>query len=114
MNEPFIIPPQSRVLVTGATGLTGRVLTRALVARGVHVCAIARTTSRLDGLADLPIEWVRGDVFDPETVQRAARDAGYVVHLASSHRSEAEDTERCRLVHVRSTELLLDAVRRQP
>ncbi len=40
-----------RVLVTGATGFTGRVLTQKLLASGARVRVIARETSKLGDLA---------------------------------------------------------------
>ena len=38
----YTIPPETRVLVTGATGFTGSVLVRKLVQMGLKVVAIAR------------------------------------------------------------------------
>jgi hypothetical protein len=43
----------TRVLVTGATGFTGSVLTRKLAKAGLQVHAIARASSRLDGFQDV-------------------------------------------------------------
>ncbi len=48
------------VLVTGATGFTGRVVTRKLVEHGAKVRAIARQSSILGDLEDLDIKWFRG------------------------------------------------------
>jgi dihydroflavonol-4-reductase len=106
------VPAGTTVLVTGATGFTGSVLARRLVAHGLRVRAIARRSSRLDALADLPIEWFRGDVFDPEVVEAAARGARYIFHLAAAYRQAAVPDEHYRLVHVTSTELLAGAARR--
>ena len=49
------IPENTRVLVTGATGFTGSVLTRKLVDAGVRVSAIARHTAELLGLDVLTV-----------------------------------------------------------
>lgn len=110
--EPLALPPGTPVLVTGATGFTGAVLARRLVERGLRVRAIARRTSRLEALADLPIEWIRGDVFDPGVVERAAAGARCIFHLAAAYRQAAVSDEYYRLVHGTSTELLFDVARR--
>ena len=55
------IPVNSSVLVTGATGFTGIVLTRKLVEAGLKVSAVARKSSNLEPLKDLDITWFRGD-----------------------------------------------------
>lgn len=101
-------------LVTGATGFSGAVLARRLVAAGVSVRAIARPTSSLDALRDLPIEWVRGEVFDQSTVARAMEGVHFVFHLAAAYRTAASDDDYYRKVHVESTERLVLAAQRQP
>jgi nucleoside-diphosphate-sugar epimerase len=108
------LPAGTPVLVTGATGFTGSVLVRRLAGRGLQVRAIARRSSSLEALADLPIEWVRGDVFDPDVVERAAAGVRCIFHLAAAYRQAAVPDEYYRLVHGTSTELLVDAARRTP
>lgn len=114
MNEPLAIPPGTPVLVTGATGFTGAVLTRLLVSRGVQVRAIARASSRLEALADLPVDWIRGEVYDPATVEAAMEGVRYVFHVAAAYRQAGVGDDVYGLVHVRSTQRLVDAARRQP
>lgn len=94
------------VLVTGATGFTGSVLTRKLVVAGARVKAIARHSSDLSHLDDLDVEWFRGDVFDPETVSAAMKDVEYVFHLATAYRQGGTDGEYFQKIHVESTMLL--------
>lgn len=106
------LPAGTLVLVTGATGFTGSVLVRRLAGRGLRVRAIARRSSSLEALGDLPIEWVRGEVFDPDVVERAAAGARCIFHLAAAYRQAAVSDEYYRLVHGTSTELLADAARR--
>ena len=101
-------------LVTGATGFSGGVLARRLVAAGARVRAVARTTSSLDALRDLPIEWVRGEVFDEVTIARASEGIHFVFHLAAAYRTAARDDEYNRQVHVVSTQHLVRSARRQP
>ena len=117
MKLPANLPYQpdvfagTTVLVTGATGFTGSVLVRKLCEAGATVRAIARASSKIETLADLPIEWIRGEVFDPDTIKRAAADVDFIFHLAAAYREARVSDEHYHRVHVSSTELLLDAVR---
>ena len=99
----------SRVLVTGASGFTGACLVKKLIAAGVAVRAIARTSSNLGQFEGLPIEWVRGDVYDPATVHRAGRDVEYIFHAAAAFRAAKIDDAEYHRVHVDSTKLLAEA-----
>ncbi|MCS6770652.1 MAG: NAD-dependent epimerase/dehydratase family protein [Kiritimatiellae bacterium] len=102
-----------QVLVTGATGFTGSVLTRKLVERGARVRAITRRDPP-ESLRELPVEWIRGQVFDPQTVREAADGAEYVFHIAAAYRTAGIPDEMYGLVHVTSTKLLVEAVSRNP
>jgi nucleoside-diphosphate-sugar epimerase/phosphohistidine swiveling domain-containing protein len=66
-----------RILVTGASGVFGRVLCRDLVRRGAEVVALARRTVDIAGVSSFS-----GDIRDAETVERAMRGCDRVVHLA--------------------------------
>ncbi len=98
--------PGVSVLVTGATGYTGAVLTRKLVALGCKVRAVARASSDVSQFEGLPIEWIRGDVFDEPTIAQAVRGVAYVFHVAAAYREANITDETYRLVHVESTRLL--------
>src|SRR5690606_32092944 len=98
------------VLVTGATGFTGRVLVRQLRARGCRVRGIARVSSSLAGLEDLEVEWVRGEVYDPATIAAAADGVDYIFHLAAAYREAKVADDVYEKVHVVSTQLLAEAV----
>jgi 2-alkyl-3-oxoalkanoate reductase len=66
-----------KVLVTGATGLIGAGVARALAARGEYVTVLQRRSSEL-GLAE-----IRADVTDAEAMGRATAGQDAVVHLAA-------------------------------
>ncbi|MFP5371903.1 MAG: NAD-dependent epimerase/dehydratase family protein, partial [Actinomycetes bacterium] len=66
-----------KVLVTGASGLLGRVTTQHLLARGDEVTVLQRRPS------GLPCAEVLGDIADPSLVARAAAGQDAVVHLAA-------------------------------
>ncbi len=102
------------VLVTGATGFTGAVLTRKLAAAGAVVRAIARPTSNTAQFSGLPIRWFRGEVFDPALVDEAMRGVSHVFHLAAAYREAKAGEEANRSVHVESTRILARAASTAP
>ena len=102
------------MLVTGATGFTGRVLTRKLADAGARVRAIARRSSDLGELAELDIKWYRGDVFDPDIVTAAVKGVEYIFHVAAVFREVKPSDEGYRRVHLDSTKLLAKAALEVP
>ena len=94
------------VLVTGATGFTGRVVTRKLVEHGARVRAIARQSSKLGDLEELDIQWFRGEVYDPATVKSACHGVQYIFNLAAAFREVKESDDAYRKVHLDATQLL--------
>ena len=108
------IPQGSNVLVTGATGYTGIALVKRLLEEGANVRAIARASSDLSPFEGKDIEWIRGEVFDKETLQKGMVDIQYVFHVAAAFR-EAKSTEQDYWnVHVGSTQLLCAEALKQP
>jgi len=105
-NDYLSFPSGARVLVTGASGYTGTVLVKKLVAQGASVRAIARTSSNLTPFEGLPIEWIRGDVFDPATTTQATQGIEYVIHVAAAYREAKITDETYHKVHIESTKLL--------
>lgn len=110
MSLGIELPKGARILVTGATGFTGRVLTRKLAAAGARVVAIVRKSSQRRDLDGLPVEWIEGDVFDPEVVQQATRGVEYIFHVAAAYREAKITDDTYRKVHVDSTKLLAESV----
>ncbi|MFZ5478511.1 MAG: NAD-dependent epimerase/dehydratase family protein [Myxococcota bacterium] len=118
--------------ITGATGLLGNNLARALVERGEHVRLLVRGASRkeLDGI---DAERVEGDLADASALRRCFEGADVVVHSAAmvwigyGRRAEMERVNvegtraACaaiapgqRLVHVSSVDALGMRTRAQP
>ncbi len=105
---------KQQVLVTGATGFTGQTLCRKLCAAGAHVRAIARPSSNIAVLDDVDITWIRGDVFDQQTLTTAAQDINYIFHVAAAFNEEMDSDEDYRKVHVYSTQMLAKLVTGKP
>jgi dihydroflavonol-4-reductase len=97
---------KATVLVTGATGFTGSLLTKKLLAAGSVVHAIARPSSDLSAFGDARIRWFRGNVFDPTVVAAAMEGVTHVFHLAAAYREAKAGPEVNHNVHVASTTLL--------
>lgn len=114
MALSFSFQAGTRVLVTGATGYTGQVLTKKLVQLGCQVRAIARASSNLAPFGEMPITWIRGDVFDPQTVAEAVQGVEYVFHVAAAYREAKITDETYTKVHVESTKLLAQALKGSP
>lgn len=108
------MPRGAKVLVTGATGYTGQVLTRKLVELGCDVRAIARGSSDLSPFSGMNITWIRGDVFDPETIRQALPGIEYIFHVAAAYREAKISDETYRRVHIESTKLLAEGVVNEP
>jgi len=104
----------SVALVTGASGFSGSLLVRKLVACGVEVRAIARQSSDLTQFGSLALKWFRGDVFDPETIKTASQGVDYIFHLAAAYREAGIKDETYFKVHVESTRLLAEAAIKNP
>jgi dihydroflavonol-4-reductase len=79
-------------LVTGGNGFIGSHLVEALVKKGYQVRCLVRTTSNLRWLEDMPLEYVYGDVTDPDSLTSAVHGADYVYHIAGVVEAKRTDT----------------------
>lgn len=75
-----------KILVTGAAGFLGSHVTRQLVARGEDVRVLLRASSSNHAIADLPLEYVTGDLRDPASLRRAVEGIEQVFHVAADYR----------------------------
>jgi len=83
--------PTDLVLVTGGSGFLGSAVVRALIARGLRVRALVRSSSPLDNLTGLDCEVVAGDLTDRESLRAAIRGVRYLFHVAADYRLWARD-----------------------
>ena len=72
-----------KILVTGATGNVGSVLISNLTAMGAQVRALTRNESSAQGLRDVGVEVVIGDLDQPETLNEAFSGADHVFLLTA-------------------------------
>jgi nucleoside-diphosphate-sugar epimerase len=105
-----------RVFVAGATGVVGRLVVRELVARGHVVIGLARSPANEAVLYRLGAMPASGDLFDADSLTRAAAGAEVVMHLATAIPAGARQTLRdWRLndrIRTEGTANLFDAARR--
>ena len=101
------------VFLTGATGFLGSVLARTLLSEGFGVRAIHRKRSAFDLLDDIKgeIEWIEGDVLDPESLEQGMIGVDGVFHCAAFLGFEGKRSEKQLMdVNVTGTANVVDAV----
>lgn len=82
------LPPRE-VLVTGATGFTGKKLALELTRRGQRVRALVRGRERAEPLVAAGVSLYDGDIRDADAVARAAEGVDRIYHIAAVFRSAA-------------------------
>ena len=100
-----------RVAITGATGLVGGNLAKALLDSGREVVATKRATSRTDHLAGLDLTWKEATLAEPEALAAAFEGCEAVFHCAAAVSIKAEVTPTLHAANVVGTENLLQACR---
>ena len=96
-----------KVLVTGASGLVGASLMRALVAQGREVRAMVHTDRR--ALEGLDVEPFPADVRDPASLERAMAGVDVVYHLAATVSVAVDKGGVIEAVNVLGTHNVVDA-----
>jgi dihydroflavonol-4-reductase len=99
-------------LVTGASGFLGSHIARQLVARGESVRVLLRPSSQNRAIADLPLEYVTGDLRDTASLDRAMNGIGRVFHVAADYRLWAKHSQDIYDSNVGGTKNVLAAAKR--
>jgi len=95
------------IVITGASGLVGGNLVRALLAQERPVRALVHHDRRaLDGLR---VETVSADLSDPASLEQAFRGAQVVYHLAGSISIRMDNWEELQRVNVEGTRNVVEA-----
>lgn len=98
-------------LVTGATGLVGNNVVRALLGRNEEVRVLVRASADPRPLAGLDLVRFEGDVREPDAVRRAIAGADRVVHAAARVHIGWTDLELQQAVNVTGTRNVAQAAR---
>lgn len=101
-----------KILVTGAAGFLGSHLTRQLVARGADVRVLLRPSSNNRAIADLPLEYMTGDLRDAASLDRALAGVQRVFHVAADYRLWSKRSQDIYDSNVGGTKNLLAAAKR--
>src|SRR5579859_2449347 len=102
----------AKILVTGAAGFLGSHVARQLSARGADVRVLLRPSSSNRAIADLPLEYVTGDLRDPASLDRALVGIQKVFHVAADYRLWSKRSQDIYDSNVGGTKNLLEAARR--
>jgi dihydroflavonol-4-reductase len=73
------------IFITGCNGLVGSSIARKLLTEGEKIIALKRNASDLSLLKDIEtsIEWVEGDIFDTEILNKIMERCDTVIHAAA-------------------------------
>jgi len=96
-----------KILVTGASGLVGANLVRALLEQGRDVRALVHEDRR--ALSGLDLETVSGDLRHPPSLEAAMAGVQLVYHLAGSISLSMDRAPQLKAINVQGTRNLVDA-----
>ena len=100
-----------KVLVTGASGFTGSVLTQKLVQQGHEVRVFVRNKAKMQFPEVSQVEVVESDITDIEAMKRAVEGVERVYHIAGLFRQAGVPDQAYKDVNVTATENLLELSR---
>ena len=80
------------VLVVGATGHLGRLITRSLLARGTDMCILVRQGSAWESLKEAGAEVCFGDLKSRDTLDAACEGVDVVITTANAAQREGADS----------------------
>lgn len=97
------------VAVTGGTGHLGNVVIRKLIDGGCAVSALVRSPAASARLLRTPNRVARGDLADPEALDRCFSGCRSVIHAAAMVSTDDRDARRLREVNVEGTRAVVEA-----
>jgi len=100
-----------KCFVTGATGFLGTHVARQLLAKGVELRLLVRTTSRTENIDDLAAERVVGDLRDLESLKKGMAGCEFVFHVAADYRLWTRNGRELYDSNVEGTRNILRAAR---
>jgi nucleoside-diphosphate-sugar epimerase len=103
---------KGRILVTGATGMVGSLVCRKAHEAGYTVRALVRRSADRSLLEGIEIEFVEGDLSEPESFPAAVADVQYIVHTAAKV-GDWGHADDYRAINVFALEQLLNAAERE-
>jgi len=98
-----------KAFVTGATGFIGSNVVRALLKRGVRVCALVRPNANRNNLDGLDVELVEGDLLDFDSLKRGMDGCEQVYHVGALYSFWVRPRRLIHDVNVEGTRNVLQA-----
>ncbi|MFB6341614.1 SDR family oxidoreductase [Saccharicrinis sp. FJH62] len=98
-----------KIFVTGATGFIGKQLVLRLVDEGHEVHALFRSPEKKKELVQPGIKFFKGDILDPDSLDKALAGCEIVFHLAAFARLWDKDPDSWYRINVTGTENVLQA-----
>lgn len=98
-----------KALVTGSTGFIGSNLVEKLIARGYSVSCLIRKSTKVERINELPVELVKADYGDINSLRPAVEGVDYVFHIGGV--TKAKDKRVYFIGNHVTTKNLLAAVR---
>src|SRR2546423_11611290 len=99
-------------LVTGASGFLGSHVASHLVPQGEDGRGLVGRWGQNRSIGDLSLEYVTGDLRDPDSLQRAKKGVQRVFHVAADYRLWARRSKEIYESNVGGTKNLLEAAKR--
>ncbi len=99
------------VFITGANGLLGSFICRALLLAGYEVRALKRANSNLDLVEDIKdqVEWVEGDILDLMGIEKQLECVDTVIHCAALVSYNKKDKQALYKTNVEGTANIVNA-----
>ena len=101
----------SKVLVTGATGFIGNHVTRLCLEQGDEVRVMVMPGEDRSPLAGMEVEFVEGNLLDPDSLAKAVRGVNRLYHLAALFAVWTKDPDLHYKINVNGTRHLMRAAK---
>ncbi|HSF45976.1 MAG TPA: SDR family oxidoreductase [Chitinophagaceae bacterium] len=99
------------ILITGSTGYIGSLLTTKLASQGEDLRILVRKDPQIPEFNKPNIRTFKGDINDPESLQKALQGVDRVYHMAAYARLWAKDPNTFKLINVEGTRNVLAAAK---
>jgi nucleoside-diphosphate-sugar epimerase len=78
------------IALTGATGFIGRTLALRLLSSGWQIRGLVRPSSQGSSQVEIAIQWIEGDLGDPDSLRRLVSGVDAILHCAGAVRGASQ------------------------
>lgn len=101
-----------KTFITGATGFIGASIARELLKDGREVRVLVRDGSDTSNLTGLDVEFWKGDLCDPDSLDRGVKGCDVLYHAAADYRLWTRSPQDMYRINVEGTAAILGAARK--